>query len=175
MRNINLYKTEDISLIQIIHNLDNNHYIKIKIKNDIILNTNFNEWNIDKFLFEINMVGMIFSEIFIGKAIKTLDSSLDNFMINATILEKNITNSDEQIKHIERFPFKKGNLINKEEFENSFNLYFNDYFMEFCESSIKLDFSSYVGGYFYFNEPSVVVMGCELKDDYWYFCWLPYI
>ena len=175
MRNVNLHKAEDISLIQIIHNLDNNNYIKIKIKNDITLNTHFNEWNIDKFLFEINMVGMVFSEIFIGKASKTPNSSLDNFMINTTILKKNITSLEEQIKQIEKYPFKKGHLISKEEFKNSFNLYFNEDFMEFYENKIEFDFSSYIEGYFYFNELSVVVMGCELKDEYWYFCWLPYI
>ncbi len=39
---------------------------------------------------------------------------------------------------------------------------------------VTIDYSTYVEGFFYLDEPSVKQLGCFLGTEYWAFTWNPY-
>lgn len=156
--------------VRIIRNLLNEYdFYSININGIIPLTLNCTNWDKNTLNYKINQIGMIFSEVFIHSSKIEFCKSLDDFMISVR------SNEGCSTENIINYPFKKGEKLRIDDFEEKFKLYFKEIFLDNEGNLITIDFSKYKEGYLYFNELSVIVMGCLIDDFYWGFTYLPYI
>ncbi|MDZ7933550.1 MAG: hypothetical protein U5M51_00950 [Emticicia sp.] len=88
-------------------------------------------------------------------------------MYNVRLIE-----GDKEEQIIE-YPYLKEKILSRIEFEGFFKLYFIEIFFNSDKNLIDITFEGYKEGYFYFNESSVIMMGCSINDAYWGFTYLP--
>jgi hypothetical protein len=142
---------------------------KITLQGVLSVNTEFKNLSQSEFLSLINEDGLMYSEVFVHCASISDFHCLDEFMYYSRLIQM------DSLENIEKFPFKKENNLSQEEFKNDYKLYFNEIFLEGGNELINISFEDFIEGYYYFNEPSVIAMGCKLKNQFWGFVYNPYI
>ena len=171
IENFNFEKIKRIESNILIKNIEiDEKYYRILFGTNLInLDLKFEDLTFDEFQFKINEIGMMFSEVYVHSVSTNKISNLDEFMFYTRFIE----NKDLKINNL--YSFKKEGLLNKSDFKENFDLYFNEIFLENKNALIKIDYDNYFEGYIYFNEPSVIVMGCRIENKFWCFTYNPYI
>lgn len=165
-------KQQNIASLKIINLITEDEvFYQIPLNGTVQIEAALETWSEDFFLYQINEVGLIFSEIYIHIAHKNDFLLLDDFMNYIRFNEnKNLT-----IKLLHEYPNKKGENLSKKEFQEELNLYLNEIFLNNEKSLLNLNFDKYQEGYFYFKEPSINVLGCSFEESYFGFSYHPYI
>lgn len=161
-----------IQIIEIIHNSDFQHqYYKILLHNDIELCSNFPLMDAAEFRETRDNIGLMYSELFIAiSKEKELFLSLDDFMNVIRVLE----NGNIDIAFLEQYSYKKGEKMTKEEFMENQTLYCDEIFLANSQKLIDIDFNMFEEGFFYFNEPSTIVLGASFSNMYFAISYYPY-
>lgn len=172
---VNKYRSElreQICTVRLIEDVENNGvYYRVKINKDISLNIEFQEWSKQELEFHIENIGMMYSDMFIHKSSANNFQSLDEFMYYSRLNEEKLSYD---INNLIRYPFTKQDL-NKDDFFANLDLYVNDIFLNGKGELLYLSRGNYLEGAFYFDAPSIKVLGCNLQGSFWAFSYRPYV